>query len=272
MSTHAAVGRTRGLAPRRTTAPTLRFVNRLAAAYGPLIAGCDEVGRGALAGPVSVGIVVVDARSVVTRTVLRDSKLLTPERRVELVPLVRSWGVGCAVGHASAQEIDEVGIMDALRLAGVRALDELAAAGVVPDVVHLDGNYNWLSRGGQASLFDLPSALPAVPVETTIKADLSCQAVAAASILAKVARDAIMVGYGSDDPRFGWAVNKGYATAEHRAAILEHGPTELHRRSWHLGTAEEEQAAEEEQTAEEEQAAEEAIVSEGDLGGRKIGL
>jgi ribonuclease HII len=216
-------------------APTLRFVNRLATEFGPLIAGCDEVGRGALAGPVTVGVVVVDARSVVTRTVLRDSKLLTPERRVELVPLVRSWAVAAAVGHASAEEIDALGIMAALRLAGVRALGEVSAAGIVPDVVHLDGNYDWLGRGGQGSLFEEAVELPSVPVRTTIKADLKCQAVAAASILAKVARDALMVEYGTDDPRFNWTVNKGYATPEHRAALVEFGPSSLHRRSWRLG-------------------------------------
>ncbi|WP_235778676.1 ribonuclease HII [Sinomonas notoginsengisoli] len=247
--------------PRRASAPTLRFVNRLASAYGPLVAGCDEVGRGALAGPVTVGVVVVDARSVVTRTVLRDSKLLTPERRVELVPLIRSWGIGAAVGQASAEEIDAVGLMEALRLAGVRALEELAASGVVPDVVHLDGNYDWLSRGGQSSLFDPPMALPVLPVQTTIKADLSCQAVAAASIVAKVARDELMIRYGTDDPRFGWAVNKGYATPEHRAAILEHGPTVLHRRSWHLGTAVCEGLADEV-----------VLEADADFTGRKIGL
>lgn len=235
MSTRIATGSTRASGPRRSTAPTLRFVNRLATAYGPLIAGCDEVGRGALAGPVSVGVVVVDARTVVTRTVLRDSKLLAPERRLELVPMIHAWGVGAAVGHSSAEEIDEVGIMEALRRAGRRALGELAAAGIVPDAVHLDGNYDWLSRGGQGSLFDEPEAGPLLPVQTTIKADLACQAVAAASIIAKVARDGLMVAYGTEDPRFGWAVNKGYATAEHRAALLEHGPTPLHRRSWRLG-------------------------------------
>lgn len=249
MSPRIPLAKVAAAGPRRTTAPTLRFVNRLASAYGPLIAGCDEVGRGALAGPVTVGIVVVDARRVVTRTVLRDSKLLTPERRVELVPMIQSWGVGAAVGHASAEEIDAVGIMEALRLAGLRALDEIAAAGVVPDAVHLDGNYDWLSRGGQGSLFDPQPSRPLSPVQTTIKADLSCQAVAAASILAKVARDSLMVEYGMDDPRFGWAVNKGYATPEHRAAILEYGPTLLHRRSWHLGVLEDGAGADEDAEA-----------------------
>ncbi|WP_077487682.1 ribonuclease HII [Sinomonas mesophila] len=217
-------------------APTLRFVNRLAGEFGPLVAGCDEVGRGALAGPVTVGVVVVDARRVKTRTVLRDSKLLTPERRVELVPLVRTWAVGSAVGHASAEEIDALGLMGALRLAGVRALEVLGAEGIIPDAVHLDGNYDWLARGGQASLFEEAVAIPTVPVRTTIKADLKCQAVAAASILAKVARDEIMVGHGLADPRYGWAVNKGYATPDHRAALAQFGPSSLHRLSWHLGT------------------------------------
>lgn len=215
-------------------APTLRYVRRLAGEYGPLVAGCDEVGRGALAGPVSVGVVVIDVRTVRTRTVLRDSKLLAPEKRVELVPLVRSWAIASAVGHAGADEIDELGLMEALRLAGTRALDEIGAAGTVPNVVHLDGNYDWLGRRGQDALFGDVVAAPVVPVHTMIKADLKCQAVAAASILAKVERDAIMTRLGTDDPRFGWAINKGYATPEHRAALAAYGPTAWHRRSWNL--------------------------------------
>jgi ribonuclease HII len=230
----------RPTAIRRASAPaTLRYVRQLAAEYGPLVAGCDEVGRGALAGPVSVGIVVVDARTVRTRTMFRDSKLLAPERRRELVPKVRSWGVASAVGHAGADEIDAFGLMEALRLAGTRALEAIAAAGVVPDVVHLDGNYDWLGRGGQESLFGDAAAVPAIPVHTMIKADLKCQAVAAASILAKVERDAIMMQIGVDDPRYGWAVNKGYATAEHRAALIEYGASTWHRRSWNLEGASE---------------------------------
>ncbi|MDQ4502268.1 ribonuclease HII [Sinomonas sp. ASV322] len=228
----------RPVAPKRPpAAPTLRYVRQLAAEFGPLVAGCDEVGRGALAGPVSVGVVVIDARSVKTRTVLRDSKLLAPERRIELVPLVRKWAVASAVGHASAEEIDDVGLMEALRLAGARALGEIEAAGVVPDVVHLDGNYDWLGRGGQGSLFGDATPVPTVPVRTMIKADLKCQAVAAASILAKVERDGLMGQLGAQDPRFGWAVNKGYATPEHRAALQSFGPTMWHRRSWNLDRA-----------------------------------
>ncbi|MEA5456549.1 ribonuclease HII [Sinomonas sp. JGH33] len=212
-------------------------MRRLATEFGPLVAGCDEVGRGALAGPVSVGVVVIDVRSARTRTVLRDSKLLAPERRVELVPMVRSWALASAVGHASADEIDDVGLMEALRLAGMRALGQIEAAGIVPDVVHLDGNYDWLGRGGQGSLFGDATPMPTVPVRTMIKADLKCQAVAAASILAKVERDAIMVDLGVQEPRFGWAVNKGYATPEHRAALHSFGPTVWHRRSWNLDRA-----------------------------------
>jgi ribonuclease HII len=178
--------------------------------------------------------VVVDVRTVRTRTVLKDSKLLAPEKRVELVPVVRSWGIASAVGHASADEIDAFGLMEALRLAGTRALGEIALAGVVPDVVHLDGNYDWLGRGGQNALFGDAVLAQHVPVRTMIKADLKCQAVAAASILAKVERDAIMMQLGAEDPRFGWTLNKGYATAEHRAALVEFGPTAWHRRSWNL--------------------------------------
>nr|WP_281358890.1 ribonuclease HII [Flexivirga aerilata] len=217
-----------------------------------LIAGMDEVGRGALAGPVSVGVVVIDER---TRTVpqgVKDSKLLSPAARERMVPAVRRWATDHAVGHASAAEIDAIGIMAALRLAGTRAL---AALRVVPDLVVLDGNHDWLTDPAREGLLALAADGPvAPPVTTMIKADLKCSSVAAASVLAKVERDAMLVAFHDDYPVFNWAGNKGYSAPDHLAALDEHGPCELHRRSWRRFVAEEvtvEEVVREEVVAEE---------------------
>ena len=219
-------------------APTLRYERSFAAAGHKVLAGCDEVGRGSLAGPVSVGLVAVDLATVRSLKGVRDSKLLSVSDRETLVPLIKKWSLGWGVGHASAAEIDLHGLMAALRLAGTRAWDQVCAE-LTPDVVLLDGNYNWLSPARQSSLFDVPDDDDGVgclaPVHTKIKADMQCLSVAAASVLAKVERDAMMVDYAVTHPQYGWEVNKGYATASHRLAIDEHGPTPLHRMSWQLG-------------------------------------
>ncbi|MFI5085433.1 MAG: ribonuclease HII [Actinomycetales bacterium] len=225
-------------------APTLRFERTLRDAGHRLVAGCDEVGRGALAGPVSVGMVVVDVQSQKSLAGVRDSKLLKAADREALVPLIRRWAVGHAVGHASAAEVDALGLTAALRLAGTRAWLTLAGAGCSPDIVLLDGSHNWLSRPVQEPLFAVEAddggtrpAGPAceAPVVTRIKADLSCLSVAAASVLAKVERDGILTALHAEHPQYGWAVNKGYATAVHRAAIAAEGPSPYHRLSWRLG-------------------------------------
>jgi ribonuclease HII len=124
----------------------------------------------------------------------------------------------------------------ALRLAGTRAWFEILAAGVNPDLVLLDGSHNWLSPQTQGSLFDAGPSVPAceAPVHTRVKADLSCLSVAAASVLAKVARDRIMVGLHGEYPAFGWNENKGYATSSHRDSLRLSGPTPYHRISWNL--------------------------------------
>ncbi|MCG2622314.1 ribonuclease HII [Arthrobacter sp. I2-34] len=216
---------------------TLRFERSFAADGHRFVAGADEVGRGALAGPVSVGMVVVDTLGAKHLKGVRDSKLLAPVERELLVPRIRSWAAAWAVGHASAAEIDELGLTSALRLAGTRAWLQITAV-ARPDIVILDGNYNWLSPA-QASLFDAvgadaDSAGCDAPVRTRIKADLQCLSVAAASVLAKVERDALMAGLALEHPGYGWEVNKGYATEAHRTAILAQGACEFHRRSWRL--------------------------------------
>lgn len=231
------------LRKKRSTAPTLRIEQSFAAGGHRYIAGCDEVGRGALAGPVSVGIVVVDLEAATGLRGVRDSKLLLPAERQALVPRIRSWCVTSAVGHASAAEIDAFGLMTALRTAGSRAWTSILDT-VTPDAVILDGNHDWLSRRSPGVLFETgaDTSAPAgsigctVPVRTRIKADLTCLSVAAASVLAKVERDALMVSLAAGHPSFGWEINKGYATERHRAAIDAAGPTENHRRTWRLGS------------------------------------
>lgn len=217
-------------------APTLDYERRFRSSGARLVAGVDEVGRGALAGPVSVGITVVDLQQQTLLADVRDSKLLKVADRERLVPLVRNWSVANAVGHASAKEIDDVGIVAALRLAGTRAWLAVLATGVTPDVVLLDGSHNWLSPVAQPSLFDDGPVEPGcdAPVHTLVKADMQCLSVAAASILAKVERDGIMRGLHDEYPAFGWDVNKGYGTATHKDALRAAGPTPHHRVSWRL--------------------------------------
>lgn len=235
--------------PPTSRTPTLREERRLLREGHDLVAGVDEVGRGALAGPVTVGVVVVGPATRTAPAGLRDSKLLTPAAREALAPRLRRWAPAWAVGHAEPEEIDAVGILRALRLAGARAL---AALGAVPGVVVLDGSYDWLTRPAEpAALFDLPAgpcdegashgghgAAPDVPdaldVRTMVKADLRCAAVAAASVLAKTTRDAMMTERHAWHPVFGWAENKGYSAPEHVEALARYGPCAQHRRSWRL--------------------------------------
>jgi ribonuclease HII len=202
----------------------------------PVVAGVDEVGRGCLSGPVTVGVVVVDPDGPRPPRGLRDSKLLTSDMRVALVPRIQRWVLASAVGHAGPEEVDAYGIIAALRLAGHRAVRALPDR---PDCLLLDGNHDYLTPPAQLELaYRLPDdeLLPAVPaVRTRIKADLTCASVAAASVLAKVTRDALMVELAEQHPGYGWDVNKGYATPFHRQALRRLGPSPLHRLTWRLG-------------------------------------
>lgn len=204
--------------------PTLDYEAGLHAQGARFVIGCDEVGRGAIAGPVAVGMSVVDAMMAPMPVGLRDSKLLSEKRREELAPLTSSWCRFSAVGLASPQEVDQLGISAALGLAGKRALAILheAGAGIRDSIVLLDGQFDWLNPG-------LTSALP---VRTLVKADLMCASVAAASVIAKVHRDRLMIDADASTPGYGWAGNKGYGSADHFAAIAELGATDFHRRTW----------------------------------------
>ncbi|MCV9994376.1 ribonuclease HII [Paeniglutamicibacter sp. ZC-3] len=226
-----------------STAPTLEHELALAAAGGHrFIGAADEVGRGSLAGPVSVGYVVIDPDASPQLPGVRDSKLLSAALRHELVPAIKDWAASWGVGHASAAEIDALGLVPALRLAGLRAAT-LAHGVQAADAVLLDGNLDWLSATAQPTLLD--SLVPGfgatqdidglqIPVHTLIKGDLLALSIAAASILAKVERDALMDGYDVSYPAYGWIRNKGYGTAAHRAGIAEHGACEYHRKTWQL--------------------------------------
>jgi ribonuclease HII len=219
-----------------SVAPTLDYEKRFLPRGARFLAGVDEVGRGALAGPVSVGIAVVDLRRMELLADVRDSKLLKAADRERLDPLVRAWSVASAVGHATAREIDELGIMGALRTAGNRAWFQILGTGITPDVVLLDGSHNWLSPDAQPSLFDEAVVEQGcdAPVHTLVKADMQCLSVAAASVLAKVERDRTMQELHVEYPAFSWDVNKGYGTAAHREAIRTAGPSPYHRVSWNL--------------------------------------
>ncbi len=211
-----------------SSVPTLRYERELMRAGAPMIIGCDEVGRGAIAGPVAVGLSAVQATTRTAPVGLRDSKLLSEARREELHPAVASW-TRHAVGLASNEEVESIGIIRALGLAAARALATLRADGIVTRdaLVLLDGSHDWLTPALASADRDL-----GIRVTTKVKADRSCAAVAAASVLAKVHRDRLMIGADELYPGYRWASNKGYASSDHYAGIDRIGPSALHRWSW----------------------------------------
>jgi ribonuclease HII len=177
----------------------------------------DEVGRGAWAGPVVVCAAVTDLG--VPPQGLTDSKMLTARRRTVIAEALKGWLVAYAFGAAGPEEIDEVGMTEALRRSAVRALEALPER---PDAVILDGKHNFL---GSRTASGRPW-----PVRTEIKADLRSVSVAAASVLAKVHRDTLMAGLGHED--YGFAANAGYPSPVHQEALKRLGPTPHHRLSW----------------------------------------
>ncbi len=182
--------------------------------YGA-VAGLDEAGRGAWAGPVFAGAVVLseEPSRLQGLACVRDSKQLSPAVREQAFDFVLRSARYVGIGTASSEEIDELGIAPATRLAWRRALGELPDA----DFLLLDA-------------FPLPeSTLPQLPI---VRGDASCLSIAAASILAKVARDRYMRGQDERLPLYGFARHKGYGTREHRRALDAHGPCELHRHSF----------------------------------------
>ncbi len=196
-----------------------------------LIISLDEVGRGALAGPVAVGAAVMDAAGARRRVPegLRDSKLVTEKRRPDVAARAAAWVQASAVGWASAAEIDEVGIMRALGLAASRAVQSVVEQGADLEnaLVLLDGNHDYVSKVHPVPL----------RVRPVIKADRDCASVSAASVIAKVARDGLMTELHGSHGAYQWDRNKGYASLEHREAIRTVGLSPFHRASWAITDA-----------------------------------
>jgi len=214
------------------TFPSLDLERSLWAAGSRFVIGMDEVGRGAIAGPVAVGVALVDRDSASVEepwpAKLCDSKLISEKVRNEILEPVKNWVAASAVGMSSANEIDSKGIVAALALAAGRALDVLLAdaqlrMSIAQDgaTIILDGSHNWL--GAKASGID-------VVVRT--KADRDCVSVAAASVISKVERDNLMIALASSYPEFGFAGHKGYAAETHIAAVRSLGPSQEHRVTW----------------------------------------
>lgn len=218
-------------APRSATGATCEVEAALLGQGASVVAGMDEVGRGAWAGPVVVGALALD-RPTAGPSGLDDSKRLTPGRRRALCEPIRSWSAGWGLGWASAEEVDRVGLTAALGRAGARAL---AALGLPAEVVILDGGHDWLTPSLEDRRSSARGTLPRVV--TVVGADRRCATVAAASVLAKVARDDWMTELGSRWPDFGFEAHKGYGTALHRRALERLGPTPEHRRSWSIPAA-----------------------------------
>jgi ribonuclease HII len=174
-----------------------------------VICGVDEAGRGPLAGPVCAAAVILPPH--VELPGLNDSKKLTDKRRRELFPIIKEQAIAYGIGLASHKEIDEINILQATYLAMERALAQLS---VKPELALIDGN--------RAKDFGLP-------VETVVKGDSRSASIAAASILAKVTRDDLMLQAAEDYPQYQFDVHKGYGTKAHYAALTEYGPSPIHR-------------------------------------------
>lgn len=174
-----------------------------------IICGVDEAGRGPLAGPVCAAAVILPANAVIPG--LNDSKKLTDKKRRELMPVIKEMALGYGIAFADEKQIDEINILQATYLAMKRAIDMLP---IKPDLALVDGN-----RAGDFGL----------PVKTVVKGDSLSASIAAASVLAKVTRDDLMLTLAEKYPEYGFEVHKGYGTKAHYAALTEHGPSEIHR-------------------------------------------
>ncbi|REK23312.1 MAG: ribonuclease HII [Actinobacteria bacterium] len=194
----------------RRKAPGLGHERILWESGASVVVGVDEVGRGSWAGPISVGAAVVPRDKRVYK--IRDSKMLTEYEREALFERIADWVEDWSVGHASAQECDELGMSEAQRLAARRAIDGLS---VRPDEILVDGKWDFI--GGARML---------------VRGDATSLSIAAASILAKVSRDRIMRRLALDFPGYNFEANKGYPCPIHKAALQAWGPSALHRRSW----------------------------------------
>ena len=191
---------------------TMDLENHLASVWKGLVCGVDEAGRGPFAGPVTAAAVILNPDDIPAG--LNDSKALTEKKREALMPLIKAKALAYGIGHASVEEIDSINILRATELAMQRAV---AALTIQPAGALIDGNYK----------FNLPCK-----VDVAVGGDGLSLSIAAASILAKTTRDYLMIELDSQYPQFGFAKHKGYGSAQHRAALAEHGPCPAHRSSY----------------------------------------
>jgi ribonuclease HII len=196
-------------------APGLTVERRHWEAGRSVVVGVDEVGRGAWAGPLTVGAAVIPPDRRVYK--VRDSKMLTEAEREALFDRIASWCVAWGVGHASAAECDELGMSDAQRLAAARAIEQL---GVTPDQVLVDGKWDFVVLDGVRR------------TDRIVRGDATCLSISAASILAKVTRDRIMRQEAEHYTFWCFEHNKGYPGPRHKSALQYCGPSAIHRRSW----------------------------------------
>ena len=201
-----------GTAAERRKAPKLTVERELWELGHDVVVGVDEVGRGAWAGPITVGAAVLPRDRRVYK--VRDSKMLTEGEREKMFDRIAEWCSTWAVGHASYEECDELGMAAAQKLAAKRAIEGL---GVAPDAVLIDGNWDFVGLGNTKRL---------------IRGDRHCLSIAAASILAKVTRDRMMREEAEHFPGYDFERNKGYHCPRHKAALQAWGPTSIHRRTW----------------------------------------
>jgi ribonuclease HII len=192
--------------------PSLSLETDLARAVGGLVCGVDEAGRGPWAGPVSAAAVILNVDDLPPG--IDDSKALTEKRRFEMEPVIKARALAWGVGFASVEEIAELNILHATGLAMCRAIEAMS---VQPVAALVDGNYR----------FKLPC-----DVQTVIKGDSLSLSIAAASILAKTARDRLMIELDAQYPGYGFAGHKGYNAPVHSEALRALGPCPAHRRSW----------------------------------------
>ena len=202
-----------------TPNPNLTYEKEIWSSYKK-IAGLDEAGRGALAGPVCVGAVILPhnhPRLLRALSGVNDSKQLTPRQRSELAPTIQKTAIAHGVGFASAEEIDQLGIVPATRLAASRALEALH---IFPQFLLTDFRL-------ELHELDLPQT-------AIVKGDARSLSIACASILAKTARDTLMLELGNEFPEYKFASHKGYGTALHRQTILKHGHSPVHRKTFQI--------------------------------------
>ena len=194
--------------------PSLAFERALWDAGHEVVVGIDEVGKGAWAGPLTLGAAVLPRDRRVYK--VRDSKQLTEGEREAMFERIAGWCTAWSVGHATHEECDDLGMSAAQKLAASRALEALGLA-AEPDRHLLDGNWDFVGRGTTVKL---------------VKGDARCLSIAAASILAKVTRDRVMRAEEPHFPGYDFELNKGYPCPRHKLALAAYGPTAIHRRSW----------------------------------------